>query len=98
MQEAGPSRCLFPNLEECNDDFEETDEEMKIDMDYSVYIPMHFEQLTKELAFTVYTGGLSSPETFQFLFDYLSEKVRSIQYWLGGKQTTKEAPQPPSPF
>ena len=46
----------------------------------------------------MYTGGLSSPETFQFLFDYLSEKVRSIQYWLGGKQTMKEAPQPPSPF
>ena len=46
----------------------------------------------------MYIGGLSSPETFQFLFDYLSEKVRSIQYWLGGKQTTKESPQPPSPF
>ena len=59
---------------------------------------MQFEQLTKELAFRVYIGGLSSPETFQFLFDYLSEKVRSIQYWLGGKQTTKESPQPPSPF
>ena len=36
LQEAGPSRCLFPNLEECNDDSEETDEEMEIDMDYSV--------------------------------------------------------------
>lgn len=35
-QEAGPSRCLFPNLEKCNDDSEETDEEMEIDMDYSV--------------------------------------------------------------
>ena len=58
---------------------------------------MQFEQLTKELAFRVYIG-LSSPETFQFLFDYLSEKVWSIQYWLGGKQITKEAPQTPSPF
>ena len=58
---------------------------------------MQFEQLTKELAFRVYIG-LSSPETFQFLFDHLSEKVRSIQYWLGGKQTTKESPQPLSPF
>ena len=45
----------------------------------------------------MYTG-LPSPETFQFLFDYLSEKARSMQYWRGGKQTTKEAPQPPSPF
>ena len=36
LQEAGPSRCLFLNLEECNDDSEETDEEMEIDMDYSV--------------------------------------------------------------
>ena len=35
LQEAGPSRCLFLNLEECNDDSEETDEEMEIDMDYS---------------------------------------------------------------
>ena len=61
---------------------------------------MQFQQLTKKTGILnrVYTGGLSSPETFQFLFDYLSEKVRSIQYWLGGKQTTKEAPQPSSPF
>ena len=36
LQEAGPSRCLFPNLEECNDGSEETEEEMEIDMDYSV--------------------------------------------------------------
>ena len=35
LQEAGPSRCLFPSLKECNDDSEETDEEMEIDVDYS---------------------------------------------------------------
>ena len=58
---------------------------------------MQFEQLTRELEVRVYTG-LPSPETFQFLFDYLSEKARSMQYWWGGKQRAKEAPQPPSPF
>lgn len=36
LQEAGPLRCLFLNLEEWNYDSEETDEEMEIDMDYSV--------------------------------------------------------------
>ena len=55
------------------------------------------EQLTKELEVKVYTG-LPSPKIFQFLFDFLCEKARSMQYWRGGKQTTKEAPQPPSPF
>ena len=31
LQEAGSSRCLFvPNLEECNDDSEGTDEEMEV--------------------------------------------------------------------
>ena len=98
LQEAGSSKCLFgPNLEECNDDSEGTDEEMETDTDYSVSVPMQFEQLTRELEVRVYTA-LPSPETFQFLFDYLSEKARSMQYWRGGKQTTKEAPQPPSPF
>ena len=98
LQEAGCTKCLFvPNLEECNDDSERTDEEMETDTDYSVSVPMQFEQLTRELEVRVYTG-LPSPETFQFLFDYLSEKARSMQYWRGGKQTTKEAPQPPSPF
>ena len=98
LQEAGSSRCLFmPNLEECNDDSEGTDEGMETDTDYSVSVPMQFEQLTRELEVRVYTG-LPSPETFKFLFDYLSEKARSMQYWRGGKQTTKEAPQPPSPF
>ena len=98
LQEAGSSKCLFgPNLEECNDDSEGTDEEMETDTDYSVSVPMQFEQLTRELEVRVYTG-LPSPETFQFLFDYVSEKARSMQYWRGGKQPTKEAPQPPSPF
>ena len=55
--------------------------------------PEQFEELTRELEVKMYTG-LPSPEAFQFLFDYLSEKA----YWRGGKQTTKEAPQPPSPF
>ena len=58
---------------------------------------MQFEQPTRELEVKVYTG-LSSPKIFQFLFDYLSEKARSMQYWRGGEQTTKEAPEPSSPF
>ena len=58
---------------------------------------MQFEQLTRELEVKVYTG-LPSTETFQFLLGYLSEKARSMQYWRGGKQTTKETPQAPSPF
>ena len=41
---------------------------------------------------------MPSTETFKFLLGYLSEKSQSMQYWRGGKQTTKEAPQPPSPF
>ena len=55
------------------------------------------EELTKELEVKVYTG-LPLPKICQLLFDYLCEKARSMQYWRGGKQTTKEAPQPPSPF
>ena len=97
LQEAGSSRCVFSNAEECNDDSEESDEELETSMDFSVSVPVQFEQLTRELEVKVYTG-LSSSEIFQFLFDYLSEKARSMQYWRGGKQTTKEAPQPPSPF
>ena len=97
-QEPGSSKCLLaPKIKECNNDCEGTDEEMETDTDYSVSVPMQFEQLTRELEVKVYTG-LASPETFQFLFDYLSEKARSMQYWRGRKQTTKESPQPPSPF
>ena len=97
LQEAGSSKCLSgPNLEECNDDSEGTDEEMETDTDYSVSVPMQFEQLTRELEVRVYTG-LPSPETSQFSFDYLREKARSMQYWRGGKQTSKEAPQSSSP-
>ena len=70
---------------------------METDTDYSVSVPMQFEELTRELEVKVYTG-LPSLETFQFLFDYLSEKARSMQYWRGGKQTTQEAPQRPSSF
>ena len=70
---------------------------METDTEYSVSVPMQFEELTRELEVKVYTG-LHSPEIFQILFDYLSENARSMQYWRGGKQTTKEPPQPPSSF
>ena len=69
---------------------------METDTDYCVSVPMQFEQLTREMEVKVYTG-LPSTETFRFLFDYLSEKARFMQYWRVGKQTTKESPQPP-PF
>ena len=100
MQEAGPSRCLLPSFKESNEDGEgsdDTDDEMETDTDYCVSVPMQFEQLTREMEVKVY-AGLPSTETFRFLFDYLSEKARFMQYWRGGKQTTKESPQPPSPF
>ena len=100
LQEAGPSRCLLPSFKESNEDGEgsdDTDDEMETDTDYCVSVPMQFEQLTREMEVKVYTG-LPSTETFRFLFDYLSEKARFMQYWRGGKQTTKESPQPPSPF
>ena len=96
LQEAGFSRCFLPNFEECNDESEGTDEEMETETDYSVSVPTQFKQLTRELEVRVYTG-LPSPETSQFSFDYLREKSRSMQYWWGGKQTMKEAPQPSSP-
>ena len=100
LQEAGPSRCLLPSFKESTEDGEgsdDTDDEMETDTDYCVSVPMQFEQLTREMEVKVYTG-LPSTETFRFLFDYLSEKARFMQYWRGGKQTTKESPQPPSPF
>ena len=94
------SRCLLPNVKEPSgedDGNDDTYEEMEVDTDHFVSVPMHFEQLTRELEVKVYTG-LPSSETFKFLFNCLSEKARSMQYWRGGKQTTKETPQPPSPF
>ena len=97
LQEAGPSRCMSPTHKESDDDGEGSDKEMETDTDFSVSVPMQFEQLTRELEVKVYTG-LPSTETFHFLFGYLSEKARSMQYWRGGKQTTKKAPQTPSPF
>ena len=45
LQEAGSSRCL--SGEACNDDSEETDEELETSTDFSVSVPMQFEQLTK---------------------------------------------------
>ena len=63
---------------------------VETDTDYAVSVPKQFEQLTRELEVMVYTG-LPSTETFQFLFDYLSEKARSMQYWRGGKQTRARA-------
>ena len=97
LQEAGHLRCLFSKVEDCSNDGEQTEEEMETSTDFSVSVPMQFEQLTRELEVKVYTG-LFSPKIYQFLFDYLSEKARSMQYWRGGKKTTKEKPQPPSPF
>ena len=99
LQKAGPSRCVFPCSKESDKDggSDDTSEEMEIDMDFSVSVPLQFEQLTREMEVKVYTG-LPSTETFKFLFGYLSEKAQSMQYWRGGKQTTKEAPKPPSPF
>ena len=101
LQEAGSSRCLLPSFKESNEDGEgsddSNDEEMESSAAYSVSVPLQFEQLTRELEVKVYTG-IPSTETFKFLFDYLSEKAQSMQYWRGGKQTTKESPQPPSAF
>ena len=100
LQEAGSARSLFPSSKESKQDPEESDsddEEMEADPDYSVSVPMQFEQLTREMEVKVYTG-LPSPKAFEFLFDYLSPKARFMQYWRGGKQTRKESCQPPSPF
>ena len=77
LQEADSSRCLSSGGEWCNDDSEEIHEELETSMDFSVSVPMQFEQLTKELEVKVYTG-LSLPKMFQFLFNYLSEKAQSI--------------------
>ena len=72
----------------------DTYEEMEVDTEYSVSVPMQFVQLTRELEVKVYKG-IPSTETFKFLFNYLSEKARSMR---SRKQTTKETPRPPSPF
>lgn len=60
---------------------------METNTDPSMSVPIQFEQLTREMKVKVYTG-LSLPKIFQFLFDYLREKARSMQYQRGGKQTT----------
>ena len=60
---------------------------MDTNTDPSMSVPIQFEQLTREMKVKVYTG-LSLPKIFQFLFDYLREKARSMQYQGGGKQTT----------
>ena len=83
------SRCLLANVKEPGGGDCDTDEEMEVYTNYSVSFPMQFVQLTRELE------GLPSTETFKFLFNYVSEKARSMR---GGKQTTLETPQPPSPF
>ena len=72
----------------------DTDEEMEVDTNYSVSVPMQFVQLTRELEVKV-CKGVPSTETFKFLFNYLSQEARSMR---GRKQTTKETPWPPSPF
>ena len=98
MQQA--SRCLLPNVKERGGDRDDgnydTDEEMEVDTDCSVSVPTQFEQLTRELEVKVYKG-LPSTETLKVLFNYLIEKVRSMQYWRDGKQTTTETYQRPSP-
>ena len=37
LQEAGPSRCLFSNIKDCNDDGEQTDVEMETSTNFSSY-------------------------------------------------------------
>ena len=95
MQQA--SRCLLPNVKEPGGEEDgnyDTDEEMEVYTDYSISVPMQFIKLIRELEVKVYKG-LPSTETLKFLFNYLSEKARSMR---GRKQTTKETPQPPSLF
>lgn len=50
MQQA--SRCLWPNVKETggeDDGNYDTNKEMEVNVDYSISVPMHFEQLTREL-------------------------------------------------
>ena len=54
------------------------------DIDYSVSVPLQFEQLTREMEVKVHTG-VPATETFKFLFDHLSENTQCMQYWRGGK-------------
>ena len=65
--------------------------------DPAVYLPMRFEQLTRESDVRFYTG-LPSTEAFRCLFDYLLPKAKNMQYWRGSKQTEKERPKDPTPF
>ena len=70
------SRWLLPNVKEpggADDGNCDTDEEMEVYTDYSVSFPVQFVQLTRELE------GLPSTETFKFLFNYVSEKARSMR-------------------
>lgn len=55
MQVAFPSRCLFFSVEECVDNGEQTHEEMETNTDFSVSVPMPYEQLTREIKVIVYT-------------------------------------------
>ena len=69
LQKLNSSRCLLPNVKEQggeDDGNGDTDEEMEVDKDYSVSVPMQFEQLTRELEVKVYTGSPLT-ETFKFL-------------------------------
>ena len=65
--------------------------------DPTVYLPMRFEQLTRESDVRFYTG-LPSTEAFRCLLDYLLPKAKNMQYWRGSKQTEKERPKDPTPF
>ena len=69
LQQVNSPRCLLPNVKEQggeDDGNDDTDDEVEVDKDYSVSIPMQFEQLTRELEVKVYTG-FPLTETFKFL-------------------------------
>ena len=60
-----------------DDGNDDTDEEMEVDTDYSVSVPMQFEQLTRELEVKVYTG-LPSTETSSFYCTWGKMKLISF--------------------
>lgn len=52
LEHANLFRCLQPNVKELgreDDENDDTNEEMEVDMDYSVSVALQFEQLTTEL-------------------------------------------------
>ena len=57
--------------------------------DYSVQVSIQFERLTREFEVGWYTG-LPSPEAFKCIFDFLSPKARTMQYWRVRTQTARQ--------